>query len=276
MCFPFLTCEVKGSGGLLDVADRQNAHSMTIAVRGIVELFKLVDREGELHRKVLTFSISHDDKSVRIYGHYAMTKERVPTFHRHQIRSFDLAAQDGAERWTACRFTKNVYLEFMPKLHRLLCSAIDQPSPRQASRGSDHPPPIPRRDDCPSADRGSEVLDLSTTSQITAGPKKERATASAVLQQQLDSQKLEYGRQVAQWNLQLNQIAKQLERHEQQRQEERQEEMKQQRELRNELERQKQESKDELERQEQESKDELERRKQESKEQFDQLMSMMR
>ncbi|PHH75954.1 hypothetical protein CDD80_1916 [Ophiocordyceps camponoti-rufipedis] len=31
MCFPFLTCEVKCGGGMLMVADRQNAHSMTMA-----------------------------------------------------------------------------------------------------------------------------------------------------------------------------------------------------------------------------------------------------
>jgi hypothetical protein len=31
----------------LDIADRQSAHSMTMAVRGIVELFRLVKREKE-------------------------------------------------------------------------------------------------------------------------------------------------------------------------------------------------------------------------------------
>lgn len=41
MYFPFLTtCEVKCGAGALDIADRQNAHSMTLAVRGIVELFR--------------------------------------------------------------------------------------------------------------------------------------------------------------------------------------------------------------------------------------------
>jgi hypothetical protein len=49
MYFPFLTCEVKCGAAALDVADQQNAHSMTIAVRGIVELFRLVKREKELY-----------------------------------------------------------------------------------------------------------------------------------------------------------------------------------------------------------------------------------
>jgi hypothetical protein len=66
MYFPFLTCEVKCGAAALDVADRQNAHSMTLAVRAIVELFRLVKRDQELHRRILAFSISHDHRSVRI------------------------------------------------------------------------------------------------------------------------------------------------------------------------------------------------------------------
>jgi hypothetical protein len=46
--FPFLTCEIKCGAAALDVADRQNAHSMTLAVRALVELFRLIKREKEL------------------------------------------------------------------------------------------------------------------------------------------------------------------------------------------------------------------------------------
>ncbi|CAM6003521.1 unnamed protein product [Sphagnum balticum] len=48
MYLPFPTCEVKCGAAALDVADRQNTHSMTLAVRGTVELFRLVKREKEL------------------------------------------------------------------------------------------------------------------------------------------------------------------------------------------------------------------------------------
>jgi len=51
MYFPFLTCEVKCGSAALDIADRQNAHSMTLAVRGVVELFRLEKREKEFHRE---------------------------------------------------------------------------------------------------------------------------------------------------------------------------------------------------------------------------------
>ena len=59
MYFPFLTCEVKCGAAALDIADRQNAHSMTLSVRAIVELFRPAGRETELHREILAFSISH-------------------------------------------------------------------------------------------------------------------------------------------------------------------------------------------------------------------------
>ncbi|GAB1311970.1 hypothetical protein MFIFM68171_02180 [Madurella fahalii] len=53
MYFPFLTCEVKCGGAALDIADRQNAHSMTVAVRAIVELFRAVKREDEVNRQFI-------------------------------------------------------------------------------------------------------------------------------------------------------------------------------------------------------------------------------
>ncbi len=125
MYFPFLTCEVKCGAAALDVADRQNAHSMTVAVRALVELFRSVKCEKELDREILAFSISHDHRSVRIYGHYPVIKGDKTTFYRHPIHTFDFTALDGKEKWTAYKFTKNVYDTYMPKLHKRICSAID-------------------------------------------------------------------------------------------------------------------------------------------------------
>jgi hypothetical protein len=98
MYFPFLTCEVKCGATALDVADRQNAHSMTIAVRGVVELFRLVKREKELYREILAFSVSHDHRTVRIYGHYPVIDGNKTTFYRHPIHEFSFTALDGKEK----------------------------------------------------------------------------------------------------------------------------------------------------------------------------------
>ena len=129
MYFPFLTCEVKCGAAALDVADRQNAHSMTIAVRGIVELFKLGKREKELHREILAFSISHDHRTVRIYGHYPIINGKKTTFYRRPIHEFSFTALDGKEKWTAYKFTRNVYDLWMPTHLKRICSVIDNLPP---------------------------------------------------------------------------------------------------------------------------------------------------
>jgi hypothetical protein len=129
MYFPFFTCEVKCGAEGLDVADRQNAHSMTLAVRGIVELFKYVGREKELHREILAFSVSHDDKSVRIYGYYPVIDGNKTTFYRHPVRMFNFTEFDGKEKWVAYKFTKNVYDIWMPTHFQRICSVVDELQP---------------------------------------------------------------------------------------------------------------------------------------------------
>lgn len=126
MYFPFFTCEVKCGAGALDIADRQNAHSMTLAVRGVVELFRLVKRDTELHREILAFSVSHDHRSVRIYGHYAEVDGDNTKFYRYPVRTFDFTELDGRDKWTAYKFTKSIYNVWMPKHFERICSAVDQ------------------------------------------------------------------------------------------------------------------------------------------------------
>jgi hypothetical protein len=125
MYFPFFSSEVKCGAAALDVADRQNAHSMTLAVRGVVELFRLVKRETELHREILAFSISHDHRLVRIYGHYPVIEGKRTTFYCHPIREFSFTELDGKEKWAPYKFTKSVYDIWMPAHFKRLCSAID-------------------------------------------------------------------------------------------------------------------------------------------------------
>ncbi|EQL28425.1 hypothetical protein, variant 1 [Blastomyces dermatitidis ATCC 26199] len=126
MYFPFLTSEVKCGKAALDTADRQNAHSMTLSVRGIVKLFRLVKREKELHQEVQGFSVSHDHCSVRIYGHYPVIDGEETTYYRHTIHKFDFTALDGKEKWTCYRFIVSVYGDWAPSHFKKLCAAIDE------------------------------------------------------------------------------------------------------------------------------------------------------
>lgn len=139
MYFPFFSSEVECGAAALDVADRQNAHSMTLAVRGVVELFTLVKREKELHREILAFSISHDHRSVRIYGHYPVIEGDKTIFYRHPIRDFSFTELDGREKWTAYKFTKNVYDTWMPAHFKRFCVAIDDIPPNIHFELSDEP-----------------------------------------------------------------------------------------------------------------------------------------
>lgn len=97
-------------------------------------------RQKELHREILAFSISHDHSSVRIYGHYAVIEEDKTTFYRHPIHDFGFTALDGKDKWTAYKFSKNVYDVWMPTHLKRLCSVIDQLPPNlnfKVSQGSE-------------------------------------------------------------------------------------------------------------------------------------------
>jgi hypothetical protein len=47
--FPFLIYKVKYGAAALNITDRQNTYSITMAIRGIIELFRLIKREKELY-----------------------------------------------------------------------------------------------------------------------------------------------------------------------------------------------------------------------------------
>ncbi|EGO57211.1 hypothetical protein NEUTE1DRAFT_129250 [Neurospora tetrasperma FGSC 2508] len=126
MYFPFLTCEVKCGSGVFEVADRQNAHSMTLAVRAIVELFRYIKREDEVNRQILAFSVSHNEKWVSIYGHYPVINGQENEYYRYPIQEFNFTALDGKDKWTSYRIIRNIYDIWMPAHYKKICSAIDQ------------------------------------------------------------------------------------------------------------------------------------------------------
>ncbi|KAL1633753.1 hypothetical protein SLS58_010942 [Diplodia intermedia] len=111
------------------LAIRGSKH-LDILIESVKErLFKLIEREKELHREILAFSISHDNSTVRIYGHYPIIDEKDTKYCRHEIRNFVFRGQDGKERWTAYKFTKNVYDNWMPPHFKRICNAIDEIPP---------------------------------------------------------------------------------------------------------------------------------------------------
>lgn len=126
MYFPFLPYEIKSGAAALDIADQQNAHSVTLAVRAVVELFRLINREKELHRNILAFSISHNHRNRRICGHYPVIEGKGITFYRHPIYELAFTALGGKDKWTSYKFTKSVYNIWMPKHLERIRSVIDE------------------------------------------------------------------------------------------------------------------------------------------------------
>lgn len=124
MYLPFLTSEVKCGASELDIADRQNAHNMGVALIGLVELFRLVGREKELHCQVNGFSISHNDETARIYGYYPVINGTEVEIYRETIRRLNF--QNRAEKWVVPSFIMNVYHMWSEPHFKRVCSVIDE------------------------------------------------------------------------------------------------------------------------------------------------------
>ena len=100
MFFPFIMCEAKCGREGLDIADRQNMHSCSVAVRALLRIEQEADKYrskkkmNSLNGQVLIFSISHDQQDARLYGHYAIVQGEKWTYYRYPIQKFDLTKKD--------------------------------------------------------------------------------------------------------------------------------------------------------------------------------------
>lgn len=121
MFFPCFSCEI----GSFEITRRQNTHNMTIGMRAVVDLFRGVKRESEVHRQILAFSISHDSCEAEIVAHYPVILGETTEFYQQVIASF-VFTDSRFDKWTAYRFTKNMYEIWMPAQFQWICSAINQ------------------------------------------------------------------------------------------------------------------------------------------------------
>jgi hypothetical protein len=121
MFFPCFSCEI----GSFEITRRQNTHNVTIGMRAVVDLFRGVKREAEVHRQILAFSISHDSCEAEIVAHYPVILGETTEFYQQVIASF-IFTDSRFDKWTAYRFTKNMYEVWMPAQFQWICSAINQ------------------------------------------------------------------------------------------------------------------------------------------------------
>lgn len=136
MFFPFLMGEVKCGKESLNIADRQNMHSCSVAVRALLRIEQEADKYrpekkiASLNRQVLVFSISHDQQDARLYGHYAIIEGDKWTYYRYRIRKFDLI--DNNSLLAIHNFVRNILKSYLPKhLRRLKDSVAALPGPNK-------------------------------------------------------------------------------------------------------------------------------------------------
>ncbi|CAD6439469.1 7d6474ca-e5e5-4d25-af1a-031db1512422-CDS [Sclerotinia trifoliorum] len=133
MFFPFITCEVKCSSNATEIADRQNAHSHTVALRALVELYRLSNREQELHGRILTYSMSYNNSHVSLYGHMPILVKEKGTIECYMqlIRGFDLRDNGGENRWICRQFYLNALDKGLELLNNIR-ALIDTWTPTQS------------------------------------------------------------------------------------------------------------------------------------------------
>jgi hypothetical protein len=136
MYFPYLTAEIKCGNQALELADRQNMHSMCIALRAVVSLCQAAGCTGEVHRRILGFSISHELEGFRIYGYYPEIDDGKVSFYRWPVAQPNVWVKEN--RWTCYQFVENLDREFLPiHTHRLMRILEEVPDPVEDVSGID-------------------------------------------------------------------------------------------------------------------------------------------
>ncbi|KAI9682697.1 MAG: hypothetical protein M1829_006684 [Trizodia sp. TS-e1964] len=130
LCFPFLMCEVKCGNEGLDYPDRQNMHSCSVAVKALLKLEQKADEYrgdkqfANLLGKILVYSISHDQKNARVYGHFALVEGEKWTYYRHHIANFDIYYKE-TDLLALHNFARNVLTQHAPEVLKRVQRAID-------------------------------------------------------------------------------------------------------------------------------------------------------
>lgn len=122
MYFPFLTCEAKSYQESIQYAHNQNALSMTLAISGVVDLFRAVRSEGSIDREILGFSVSYNHTGASVYGHYPTLNGAKTAIYRTNICKLEFASC--SDRWAAHKVVRRIYEDWAPMHFRRLYEAV--------------------------------------------------------------------------------------------------------------------------------------------------------
>jgi len=118
MWFPFFVSGVAETEEQLELVDRKNANAMTLAVRAVVDLYRMAYRHRELHREVVAFSLSHNQSHARVYGHYPVFDKESGdfTYHRRLLEDVHFARPGSSpeQKWRAYNIVRGIYFQWAP------------------------------------------------------------------------------------------------------------------------------------------------------------------
>lgn len=102
-------------------------HSASIAVRAVVQLYQNISAANEVDRKILAFSVAHNNTQVKIFGHFATVEEQKLTFFRCRVYTADFDTDFASDEWAKpYNIIRAIYDVFFPQHLARIKGALDR------------------------------------------------------------------------------------------------------------------------------------------------------
>ena len=113
MMFPFYICEAKCFDKSIEESELQALHGASVASNAVLQLYEKISAVEELNRRILAFSVSHNQRLVKIFAHFALIDGGKISFHRHRLFETDLLV-DESNRHSPYRIALGIWKHFYP------------------------------------------------------------------------------------------------------------------------------------------------------------------
>ncbi|KAK3669475.1 hypothetical protein LTR78_010661 [Recurvomyces mirabilis] len=97
----------------IEESELQALHGASVAGNTVIELYQKIAAEKELHQRILAFSVSHNQRIVKIFGHFALIDGRKITFHRHRLFEMELV-DDASNQTRPYQIALGIWEHFYP------------------------------------------------------------------------------------------------------------------------------------------------------------------
>ncbi|KAK1045246.1 hypothetical protein LTR74_018188 [Friedmanniomyces endolithicus] len=259
MMFPFYICEAKCFDRSIEESELQALHDASVACSTVIKLYQKVLAAAELHRRILVFSVSYNQRVVKIFGHFAMIEGDNITYHRHPLFETNLV-DDASNRTTPYQIALSIWKHFFPVHLARIRDALGRQSSRamesftaqlglEEDSASGASTPSSSQEDDPSATRLQEENVRLLTVMLK---QQDEARQQAVL----------FERKIEQTERQTERLLAQIQRQSEQ--------------YREQMEQQKEEARQRLEQQKEEGRQRLEQQKEETRKEREEIIALLK